>query len=126
MWLSNREIEVPEKARDGLVRDFEHCLTDGRIALLLDGDDELRHQGLTKFAEALLPAVRYWVVAHRPGPEFVWTERKITLHDAWDYPRIEAAINKRWVDHPEGRPSGRRAVAPETVKAVKEVARPEP
>jgi len=39
--------------------------------------------------------VRYWVVAHRPGPELIKTERRISFDDAWDQSSIDAYIDLR-------------------------------
>ncbi len=96
VWLKNREIELPEDATKSIIREFKHALSDGRIVLLLDGGDELRHQGLGEFGEDLLDGVRYWVDAHRPGSELARTERKVVLADSWGNAEIASHINLRW------------------------------
>ena len=101
VWLQNRGINLSTDAKDtlinreSLINDFKHALTGGEIVLLLDGDDELRQQGLERFTLNLLHEVRYWVVAHRPGPELIKTERRISFDDSWDQSSIDAYIDLR-------------------------------
>ena len=111
VWLKNRSIVVPEESKPSLIDDFKDGLTSGKIVLLVDGDDELRDQGLERFALNLLSEVRYWVVAHRPGPELIKTERRLTFDDSWDESNIDRYIDARLGSDPKKRDLVKRVIA---------------
>jgi len=95
-WLKNRKITLPKKNRLPVIREFRNALAAGQIVLLLDGDDELKDQGLGPFAGQLLHDVRHWVVAHRIDPKLGTTERSVSLEDSWTEATILSHIDDRF------------------------------
>jgi pimeloyl-ACP methyl ester carboxylesterase len=100
-WLENR-LEVPEYARESLVRDFADALKHGEIVLVFDGTDELDRQGLGDFAADLLGKgnIRFWVVSQRRGRRrgggFLEVERRVELGDTWTADQIAAHVELWW------------------------------
>jgi pimeloyl-ACP methyl ester carboxylesterase/uncharacterized protein YjbI with pentapeptide repeats len=118
VWLENR-LGESDDIRQELIEDFSRALRDGEIVLLVDGLDELRHQGLGRFAENLLGEVRVWVASHRPDGDGGTSEWSIAVDDAWTIDRIGAHLEKRW---PDRREAGARVTA--AIRSVLERHRP--
>ena len=123
VWLENRNIEFPkdvsrEDVVDSLVGSLKAALLKGDVVLLMDGVDELGHQGLERFARDLLGEVRFWVASSQPGDEPVPTNHAVTLDDVWSYGQIAQRLDLRFPDPPPGAKASPMVASREILKSV--------
>lgn len=100
-WLQNRSIAVAEDDRPALVRDFEQALRDGRIALFVDGFDELVDLGLLSFFQGLLDRTACWVCAERSDRRVSRSGATVALPGTWTLDQIEGHLAARWPEKPD-------------------------
>jgi uncharacterized protein YjbI with pentapeptide repeats len=118
VWLETRNIDIPEHLMPGLAKAFKSSLTDGRIILVLDGVDELKHQDLEAYTTAWLANVKYWVASNRPPGRLVDTRRSLYLEDAWTYDQIVMNLDRRIRDPRPGEQPSPMLKTRETFKQV--------